>query len=100
MQVQKQENNDFCYTSFVNALKPRLLSYIFHILSKVLKYKETHGEIKHPNGLNRMADWEEYSEIISRCIGNPDGELQLVYQENINKQVDDAVASSQYVWLL
>ena len=42
-----------------NALKPRLLGYIFNILSKVLKYKETHGEIKHPNGLNRMADWED-----------------------------------------
>jgi hypothetical protein len=78
-----------------NALKPRLLGYIFNILSKVLKYKETYGEIEHPNGLNRMADWEEYAEIISRCIGNPDGELQRVYQENISKQVDDAVASSQ-----
>jgi hypothetical protein len=78
-----------------NALKPRLLGYIFNILSKVLKYKETHGEIEHTNGLNRMADWEEYAEIISRCMGNPDGELQLIYQENINKQVDDAVASSQ-----
>ena len=42
-----------------------------------------------------MADWEEYAEIISRCMGNPDGKLQQVYQENINKQVDDAVASSQ-----
>jgi hypothetical protein len=78
-----------------NELKPRLLGYIFNILSEVLKYKETHGEIKHPNGLNRMADWEEYAEIISRCMGNKDGELQQVYQENINKQVDDAVASSQ-----
>ena len=28
-------------------------------------------------------------------MGNQDGELQQVYQENINKQVDDAVASSQ-----
>ena len=42
-----------------------------------------------------MADWEEYAEIISRCMGNPDGKLQQIYQENINKQVDDAVASSQ-----
>jgi len=78
-----------------NALKSRILGYIFNILSKVLKYKETHGEIKHLNGLNRMADWEEYAEIISRCMGNPEGEFQRVYQENINRQVDDAVASSQ-----
>jgi hypothetical protein len=78
-----------------NTLKPRLLGYIFDILSKVLKYKKNNGEIKFPNGLNRMADWEEYAEIISRCMGKPDGELQRVYQENISKQVDDAVASSQ-----
>jgi hypothetical protein len=78
-----------------NALKPKMLSYIFKILSKVLKYKENHGEIKFPNGLNRMADWEEHTEIISRCMGNREGELQRVYQENINQQVDDAVASNQ-----
>ena len=68
--------------------------YIFDILSKVLKYKETHGEIDFPNGLNRMADWEEYAEIISRCMGNPDGEFQRVYQENIGVQIDEAIDSS------
>lgn len=78
-----------------NVLKPRLLGYIFGILSKVLKYKITYGEIKFPNGLNRMADWEEYAEIISRCMRNPEGEFQRVYQENLSRQVDDAVASSQ-----
>jgi hypothetical protein len=78
-----------------NAIKPRLLGYIFNILSKVLEYKKTHGEITFPNGLNRMADWEEYTEIISRCMGNPEGEFQRIYQENLSRQVDDAVASSQ-----
>ena len=41
-----------------------------------------------------MADWEEYAEIISRCMGNADGEFQRVYQENIGVQIDEAIASS------
>jgi len=41
-----------------------------------------------------MADWEEYAEIISRCMGNAEGEFQCVYAENIGVQVDEAIASS------
>lgn len=48
-----------------NRIKPFVLGYIFDILAKVLHYKAEQGEIDFPNGLNRMADWEEYSEIIS-----------------------------------
>ena len=77
-----------------NQLKPYVLGYIFDILAKVLRYKEEHGEIDFPDGLNRMADWEEYAEIISRCMGNPDGEFQRVYQENIGVQIDEAIESS------
>jgi hypothetical protein len=77
-----------------NKIKPYVLGYIFDIISKVLQYKAEHGEIDFPNGLNRMADWEEYAEIISRCMGNPEGEFQRVYQENIGVQVDEAIASS------
>jgi hypothetical protein len=77
-----------------NQLKPYVLGYIFDVLAKVLKYKAEHGEIDFPNGLNRMADWEEYCEIISRCMGNPDGEFQRVYQENIGVQIDEAIESS------
>ena len=77
-----------------NEIKPHVLGYIFDILAKVLQYKEQHGEIDFPGGLNRMADWEEYAEIISRCMGNADGEFQRVYQENIGVQVDEAIASS------
>ena len=61
-------------------LLPSLLSYIFDVLVKVLQIKQK-GGITFPNGLNRMADFEEYAEIISRCMGNPEGELQRVYQE-------------------
>ena len=77
-----------------NEIKPQVLGYIFDILAKVLRYKEQHGEIDFPGGLNRMADWEEYAEIISRCMGIADGEFQRVYAENIGIQVDEAIASS------
>ena len=77
-----------------NQLKPYVHGYIFDILVKVLRYKAEHREIDFPNGLNRMADWEEYAEIISRCMGNPDGEFQRVYQENIGVQIDEAIESS------
>ena len=77
-----------------NKIKPQVLGYIFDILAKVLQYKEQHGEIDFPGGLNRMADWEEYAEIISRCMGNTEGEFQRVYADNIGIQVDEAIASS------
>jgi hypothetical protein len=77
-----------------NQLKPHVLGYIFDILSKVLRYKAEHGEIDFPDGQNRMADWEEYSEIISRCMGNKEWEFQRVYQENIGVQIDEAITSS------
>jgi len=75
-------------------IKPQVLGFIFDILTKVSQYKEQHEEIDFPGGLNRMADWEEYAEIISRCMGNTDGEFQRVYAENIGVQVDEAIASS------
>ena len=74
-------------------LLPSLLSYIFDILVKVLQIKQK-GGITFPTGLNRMADFEEYAEIISRCMDNPEGELQRVYQENIGVQIDEAIAAS------
>ena len=77
-----------------NQLKPYVLKYIFDILAKVLRYKEEHGEIEFPDGQNRLADWEEYCEIISRCMDNPDWEFQRVYQDNIGVQIDEAIESS------
>ena len=78
-----------------NQLKPYVLGYILDILVKVLLYKTEHGgEIDFPNGHNRMADWEEYAEIISRCMGYPDGKFQEVYQKNIGIQIDEAIQAS------
>jgi hypothetical protein len=75
-------------------LKPKLLGYIFDVLVKVLQFKNNNPAFSLQGSLNRMADWEEYGEIISRCIGNTEGEFQQVYQENIGIQIDEAIAAS------
>jgi hypothetical protein len=75
-------------------LKPQLLGYIFHILVKVLQFKKQYGEIQLPNGFNRMADFEEYAEVISRCMGYPKNEFIRVYQDNIGIQIDEAIEAN------
>ena len=74
-------------------LRPQLLAYIFDILVKVLQIKQK-GGIKISNGLNRMADFEEYAEIISRCMGYQEGEFLRVYQDNIGVQIDEAIQAN------
>ena len=74
-------------------LRPQLLAYIFDILVKVLQVKQK-GGIKISNGLNRMADFEEYAEIISRCMGYRESEFLRVYQDNIGVQIDEAIQAS------
>jgi hypothetical protein len=74
-------------------LKPELLGYIFNVLVNVLQVKQK-GGITMPDGLNRMADFEEYAEIISRCMGYQENKFLRVYQENIGIQIDEAIAAS------
>jgi hypothetical protein len=74
-------------------LRPQLLAYIFDILVKVLQIKQK-GGIKISNGLNRMADFEEYAEIIARCMGYGEGEFLRVYRDNISLQIDEAIQAS------
>ena len=73
--------------------KPKLLGYIFDILVEVLRFKKEY-EIQFPQGYNRMADFEEYAEIISRCMGYPEGQFLRVYQYNIGLQIDEAIEAS------
>ena len=79
-------------------IKPLLLGYIFDILVKVLALKKQYDEnkvtITIPGGYNRMADFEEYGELISRCMGYPENEFLRVYQNNIGIQIDEAIESS------
>jgi len=70
-----------------------LLGYVFTVLVNVLKVKQK-GGITIPEGLNRMADFEEYAEIISRCMGYQENKFLRVYQENIGIQIDEAIAAS------
>lgn len=56
-------------------LKPSVLGYIFDVLVKVLKYRKDHEGERLLNGCPRMADFAEWGEIISRCIGYDDGEF-------------------------
>lgn len=74
-------------------IKPSLLAYIFDILVKVLQVKQK-GGITIAEGLNRMADFEENAEIISRCMGYQENEFLRVYQNNINIQIDEAIQAS------
>ena len=74
-------------------LLPHLLASIFDILVKVLQIKQK-GGIEISNGLNRMADFEEYAEIISRCMGYQEDEFLRVYQDNIGLQIDEAIQAS------
>ena len=74
-------------------LLPQLLASIFDILVRVLQIKQK-GGIKISNGLNRMADFEEYAEIISRCMGYQEDEFLRVYQDNIGLQIDEAIQAS------
>jgi hypothetical protein len=74
-------------------LRPQLLGCILDILVKVLQVKQK-GGIKISNGLNRMADFEEYAESISRCMGYQEGEFLRVYQDNIGIQIDEAIQAN------
>ena len=62
----------------------------FDVIVKVLEFKKQNGSIIPTNGFNRMADFEEYAEIISRCMGYRENEFLRVYQKNINIQIDEA----------
>ena len=76
------------------SLKPFVLGYIFDLLVKVLKYRGDHNGEKILIGYPRMADFAEWCEIISRCMGYKDNEFIDAYHENINNQNDEVIESS------
>ena len=89
---EERRKKEVIWTEF-EIIKSELLGYIFNILVKVMQVKQV-GGITISNGLNRMADWEEHAEIISKCLGYKEGEFLRVYQDNINVQIDEAIAAS------
>jgi len=78
-----------------NTLKPQLLGYILDILVKVLEYEENNRETIKKFKLSRMTEFAKYGEIISRCMGNKDGEFLNVYKKNREIQVDEIVEFSE-----
>ena len=70
-------------------LRPLVLGYVLGTLVKALKYKEEHkGEKILKKGYARMADFAEWGEIISRCLGNDENEFINAYEENRLDQND------------
>ena len=66
-----------------------MLSYIFDIVSKVLAFEsETYGQGLELKSRSRMADWEEYAEIISRCIGFKPFQFLDAYRANREKKTE------------
>lgn len=76
-------------------LRPQLLGYIFDILSKVLEWKNNvNGPQLNLTKLPRMAEFAEYGEIISRCMGNPSNLFINAYYKNIKLQSQEVLDSS------
>lgn len=74
-------------------IRPQLLGYIIDILVKVLKIRQQ-GIPINLKDLPRMADFAEYGEIISRCMGYNDKEFIKAYYANINLQTEEVLESS------
>lgn len=76
-------------------LKPYVLSYIFDIISKVLAFEyETEGKGLELRSRSRMADWEEYGEIIARCMGFEPFQFLDAYRTNREKKTEVIMESS------
>ena len=76
------------------AIRPQLLSYIFDTLVKVLKWKSQNPSLDLIKQLPRMADWAEWCEVISRCMGEKDNAFINAYNENINLQIEEVIEGS------
>jgi len=76
-------------------LRPQLLGYIFDILAKVLNWKnDVNGPQLNLSKLPRMAEFAEYGEMISRCMGNPSNLFISAYRKNIRIQSQEVLDSS------
>ena len=86
-------------------LRPQLLGYIFDILAKVLEWKNNvNGPQLNLTQLPRMAEFAEYGEMISRCMGNHSLLFIDAYYKNIKLQsqevLDSSVLASPIIQLL
>ena len=75
-----------------NTLKPQLLAYILDTLVKVLAWKRENPSVELLKELPRMADWAEWCEVISRCMGEEDNAFINAYTQNIELQTEEIIA--------
>lgn len=68
-------------------IRPQLLGYIMDLVVQVLKRK---GEVVLKE-TPRMADFAEYGELISRCMGNPATKFLSAYFRNIDLQTEEVL---------
>lgn len=73
-------------TNKFDKLRPKLLGYIFDILTKVLKFEKEHPEGLQLQNYPRLADFAEIGEIISRCMNNKDNAFLEAFQRNIDSR--------------
>jgi len=70
-----------------NALRPKLLSFIFDILSKAIAM----NPYININKLSRMADFAIWGEAISRALGYKENEFLKTYYNNIEFQNNEVI---------
>lgn len=91
--VEIEENTkkleDELLTAFYNN-KPKILIYIFKIISKVLaNYDEMKAKIIKTNGVGKtLPDFELLCEIIARCMNYPDNTFHNAWDSIRDEQVD------------
>ena len=68
--------------------------YILDTLVKVLAWKRENPSVELLKELPRMADWAEWCEVISRCMGEEDNAFINAYTQNIELQTEEIIAGS------
>lgn len=91
MKKHRRKLKDDIWPAF-QRMKPQLLGYIFDILVKVLQVRRDGGIVL--DARSRMADWEEYSEIIARCMRYDDFDFINAYEENKSIKTETLLADS------
>lgn len=91
MKKHRRKLKDDIWPAF-QGVKPQLLGYIFDILVKVLVVIRDGGIVL--DARSRMADWEEYAEIISRCMDYQPMEFINAYEENKKIKTETVLADS------
>ncbi|MGN6346797.1 MAG: hypothetical protein ACTHME_03755 [Candidatus Nitrosocosmicus sp.] len=77
-----------------NALRPRLLTFIFNILAKAITIKPAINIKKIP----RMADFSIWGEAIARSLGYKENEFLKAYYNNIGFQNSEVIESNPLVF--